>query len=233
MRMLGCFGGCGSGKTERLRRLIAAEQRAAIARGRGAWVHLVLDLNDEFPGDAARGTPRLRCTIVQSVAQARAAMERGDTYVIVRPGIDPDAADAGADVQALADELAAEAIRRRGVILVLPEAHLACPEGKPLAGRLKTIVHRWRHPRVVCGLWVDTQHFRDLNKEVEDALQLFYFHGTGSVRDLRRIRGVAGEHGPELVAVVREAGRLVQQKQPGWHVVVPSMRTGPPYQLRR
>lgn len=227
LRIVGAFGSCGSGKSYAIQRMVARELR----RPHG-WSFVDLDLNGEIPSRAPAlvGSPPLRVFVAHTPDEARVALNRGARFVVVQPGQDVD----DSDIPAIADELARHVWEVGGTILVLPEAHVACPEGRGVPPHVARILHRFRHNRGArgngCGLWYDSQHFSRLSKRVEDETRLFLFHATSTPRDVERIRDLGG---PELVRLVDECARRLAAGEKGWHVPVSSMNPRPPFGLNR
>jgi hypothetical protein len=211
--IIAAIGGCGSGKTYHLRRLVEGAVR-------GSWAAVVLDTNGEFEGG----------TVISDPSQARAAL-RKHRLVRVKPPKSMQVAGAS-PWRDVAETLAQAAISHpHPCAVVLPEAHKSCHEGTPLPSGIKEIAHEWRHRRA--GLWVDTQHFARLSKEILDESGRLYLFAQGSPRDLEAIRKYAGPYGPELLAAVRSCGAKVLEGEPGWHVLLEPYRSEPPYILRR
>lgn len=215
-------GACGTGKTFALKTIAAAQLRRRVH-----WAHLVLDLNNEWPGPPGRG---LLPTYVKTVAGARKALADGRDFVIVRPALEAGDHQRPAPWATLANELADVAIKGPPTILILPEAHTAILEGYPVPPHLATILHRFRHPDVRAGLWVDTQHLRDLAKPVLNEAQRLYLFSTGAPGSIDRAKKLGG---PELVAALQEAGRRHDSGSVGWHVQVSPINPRPPFELVR
>ncbi len=221
------YGAGGSGKSYRIQRMVGAEVR----RARG-WAFVVLDLNSEWTDPqknaGLHGQPTIAIARARNANEVRAALAAGARLVVVQPGMDFD----DRLVPELANELGQVVTSWRppptSTVLVLPEAHVACPEGKPVPQFVARILHRFRH--FGCGLWCDTQHPARLSKRVEDEAQQFFFHATSSARDLDRYRDLGGD---ELVQRVNEACAYFDRKIPGYHVHVSAMRKRGPYRLTR
>jgi hypothetical protein len=196
-----------------------------LRRGSG-WRFLVLDLNDEWPGRPVRAALRRPIRSARNASQARRALDAGEPVVLVRPGIDDDDEEA---LRALGAQLAKVARLGPPTVLVLPEAHLVMGEGKKPPAPIRTILHRWRHPRVKAGLWWDTQNFRDISKEAVNCSTWLYAFGAVP-RDLKVHRENGGR---KLEDAVSRCGDLAAQDQPGWHVRLRPLKMSPPYELRR
>lgn len=185
------------------------------------WRFVVLDPNAEWPGAAGR----LRGVQWASVRDAEGAARALDAKwraVLCRPG-------PGANATALADELARACIGR-GAILVVPEAYRAFPLERGLPSHVREIAHRYRHPNVRAGLWVDSQHFRDLSPELRNELVWLYVFGLSSPRDQQALRDYGG---PELADAALECARRAAKGEKGWHARVHLLAPMPPYPLLR
>lgn len=214
MPVRAAIGACQSGKTYHLQRLVAG----SLADPHSHWSFVVLDLNNEWPGEHRV----LRVARATTVGGARKAIAAGEAFVVMRPPMDAQA-DGYVPWADVANELADIAVRApRFVILVLPEAHLACRENYPLPKAVGSIVHRFRHPTCRSGLWVDTQHFADIKKEIVKEAQWLYLFATGAEEDLEAIRR---RYGRPVAEAVRSLGPILsvrdaanKPKWPGWHV---------------
>ncbi len=239
MPVRACIGACGSGKTYALQSLVANALRARIG-----WAFIVLDLNSEWPGKPGAS---LRRAIVHDAAGARAALSPDErtniaglavnprpphALVLVRPNAS-SASSGPVKWGPLVDELAEVALNNPHhprVCLVISEAHTALKEGYPIPKHIGEIVHRFRHPSVRAGLWMDTQHWARLSKEALDECVQIYCFATGSPRSLNVLREYGGR---ELQDAVQRCGALAKDGQPGWHVRISPLHCTPPFQLRR
>lgn len=213
------LGSCGSGKTFHLMRLVALALRdpawssarfvvldvAGAGHGRGQW-----------PGEPARGTPRIRAVVVRSVDQVRDALDAGERYVIVRPALDMRSPDPAPPWHQLAGDLAHVACELRRVVLVLPEAHTSCREGYPLPYAIGEMCHAHRHHQV--DLWADTQQPQYVKKELLVACETVYWFAS-TYRDHRTCRDLFG---PEAAAGAARASAERLAGGPGWHVEIPT-----------
>lgn len=209
-----CLGSCGSGKSRYLQTRVASCLRDP-AWGGARFV--VLDVSGvglstlgDWPGSAARGAPQLTICRVTTPEQAAAALERGERYVIVRPRPEDAAAEPLPPWASVADELARTVAAAGRCVLVLPEAQMSAPEGRPAPHHLSALVHAYRHVR--CDLWIDTQQAAYVRKEVLTACtEVRWFACT-----FRDHQACGQLYGPAARAVVEEASRR-GAGAPGWH----------------
>lgn len=207
--------------------------RARVARllPRRCWYAFVaLDLNCEWPGEPLPpDTPHAIATTARGLARAMAHASE-HPLIIYRPPIDLEATAPVAEAAVIAAKLCIDC--PHPCVLILPEAHLSCAEGRPLPPALQALAHRGRHPDVRTALWADTHHPRDLHKEVLNGAGdgLLELYAQGGASSERRLRAIGGR---ELVEAINRAGDLVLKGEPGWHVRISGLSVRPPYQLVR
>lgn len=216
-------GGCGSGKSHNMQTQVGAAVRAK------EWANarfVVFDTCGDWKGGGAgrRGVPRLRIATVDTIAQLERALEAGERYIRFVPREE----DAETDPKkarwfSLCGALVNTCLDARRVVMVIPELHESCPEGKGLHPAWVRLAHAYRHRD--CLVWADTQQATYIKKEVFKCFNVVRVFAT--TRD--DIKYLAPKLGDRIVPlcervveeVVDASGACVN---PGWHVRCVRMR---------
>lgn len=211
------IGASESGKTYTM----GAHVRQAALAG---WRVVVVDLVQEWPrAGLFRG---LEWSRTSDLRRAMGTVVAGRPVTIYQPHTTDDET-----VAVHVDHIAEAAIRAPfGVLLAVPEAHVAFREHRRLGEHVGEVVTRFRHRNVNVRLWIDTQMLADVSKRVWDVCREVYLFGGAARRDGGRVRELGGR---ELEAKINEAGALAARGRPGYHVRVTPLDCRPPFRLER